>query len=96
MSVITGFTNQTAQLQRYTGKDGFNKPTYAAAETIKVRRDGAWGKERTAVGTEIDAESEYMTEATVSVQDKVDGIPIKGVVEITGKNGVLLGYEFTT
>ncbi len=93
MSLISGFARQEATLERKTGNDGFGKPTYSAPETIKVRKDPGKGVRRSSTGTDVAVETTYLTEATVSVQDKLDGSEVRRVEEIIAKNGVRLGCE---
>lgn len=94
MSLISSFSKQTATHERYTGKDGFGKPAYAVPVIIKVRKDPAKGVKRSATGTDVAVETEYLSEAVVSVQDKVDGSVVRRSAEIIWTNGRRLGCEF--
>ena len=101
MSLISGFANQTATLER-AGRDADGnprydaegQPTYDPPETIKVREDPATGVKRSATGADVDAESTFLTEAEVSVQDRVNGSAVRRVEEVIGKGGKRLGCEF--
>lgn len=93
MSLIKGFTNQQASLQAYTGKDGFGKPTYATAKTIKVRKERAEGVTRSATGTDVVVETYYLTEVSLRLQDKLDGVAVRRVRDVIDKSGVKLGCE---
>ncbi len=94
MSLISSFSKQTATHEVYTGKDGYGKPAFAGVVTIKVRKDPAKGVKRSATGTDVAVETEYLSEAVVSVQDRVDGAYVRRSAEIIGKNGRRLGCEF--
>lgn len=93
MSLISGFANQQATHEAYTGKDGFNKPTYAVPATIKVRKEPAKGVRKSATGTDVAVETYYLTEATVSLQDRLDGTSVRRVRDVVSKGGVRLGCE---
>lgn len=93
MSLISGFANQAVTLQSYTGKDGFGKPTYGSARTIMARKEPDRGVVRSATGTDVPVNTYYLTEETIDLQDKLDGVPIRRIREVIGKGGQLLGYE---
>lgn len=94
MSLLTEMAHQTATIERYSGKDGFGKPTYAAPATILVRKDPARGVRRSATGTDVQVETRYMTEATVTLQDRVDGYSVRRVEEKNDIDGKFSHYEF--
>jgi hypothetical protein len=96
VSLISGFTNQTAKHEVRTGKDGFNRPVYGAVRTIKVRREPASGVIRSATGTDVAVESHYITEAVVAVEDRIDGSPVRRVSELINKGGAREGFEAWT
>ena len=93
MSVIKKFARQSATLETYTGRDGFGKATYAPARRIKVRREAASGVRRSATGTDVDVETYYITEATVTIRDKIDGKAIRRIREVTNAKGNVDGVE---
>lgn len=95
MSLIGSFSKQAAVLERATGGyDSEGQPAVGAPETIKVRKEPASGVKRSATGADVDVETVYMTEAAVSVQDRVDGSEVRRVEEIVDKAGKRLGCEF--
>ena len=101
MSLISGFANQKATLERAERDAGGNpkydaegQPTYGPPETIKVREDPATGVKTTATGADVDAESTFLSEAVVLVQDRVNGSAVRRVEPIIGKGGRRLGCEF--
>ena len=93
MSVVAKFAKQTADLDVFTGRDGFSKATYAPTRKIKVRREAAEGVRHSATGTDVGVETYYLTEAIVTTNDKIDGHPVRRVKEITSAKGVRLGVE---
>ncbi len=94
MSLIGSFSRQTATLERATGGyDNESQPAYGASETIKVRKEPASGVKRSTTGADVDVETVYMTEAVVSVQDRLDGQSVRRVSEIIDKAGKRLGCE---
>lgn len=94
MSLISSFSKQTATHEVYMGKDGYGKPAFASVATIKVRKDSAKGVKRSATGTDVAVETEYLSEAVVSVQDRVDGSAVRRSEELRLINGRLLGSLF--
>lgn len=94
MSLIGSFSKQTAEHRPYAGRDGYGKPSYGPARTIRVRKDPAAGVRRSETGTDVAVETEYLTEEAVALHDDVDGKTVRRVVEIHGKNGKRLGCEF--
>lgn len=94
MSLIGSFSKQTATLERATGGyDDEGQPAHGTQETIKVRKEPASGVKRSATGADVDVETVYMTEAVISVQDRLDGLPVRRVSEIIDKGGKRLGCE---
>lgn len=93
MSLVAGFANQTARLEKRTGKDGFNKPVYSAPRTIRVRKEPAKGVTRSSAGTDVATESYYLTESPVAVEDRLDGFPVRRVKDVVSKGGKTIGFE---
>jgi hypothetical protein len=93
VSLISGFANQQATHEAYAGKDGFGKPTYSAAVTIRVRKEPSRGVRRSATGTDVAVETYYLTEAVVNLQDRIDGTSVRRVRDVVSKGGVRLGCE---
>lgn len=93
MSLAARYTNQTARLEAYKGKDGFGKPTYSVAHTIKVRREPSKGVVRSPTGTDVGVETHYVTEANLTIQDKLDGLTIRRIETIVSFAGHTLHYE---
>lgn len=96
MSIVSGFTNQKAMLQTYAGRDGFGKATYNSPRTIRVRKEPAQGVRISATGTDVAVETSYLTEETVTTQDRIDGVNVRRVADIIGMGGERLGCEVWT
>lgn len=94
MSLIGSFSKQSATLERAGGVyDDEGQPLPGETETIRCRKEPAAGKKRTATGEDVDVETVYMTEAVVTVEDKLDGHTVRRVEEIIDKAGKRLGCE---
>lgn len=93
MSLVAGFCNQSAILQRKTGRNVDNEPTYSDPAEISARVEPAEGLRRSATGDLIDVETYVLTETGVAVGDCIDGEEVRRVQSIIGKSGQTLGYE---
>jgi hypothetical protein len=93
MGLVAGFTHQTASHEAYSGRDNFGKPTFAPVQQIRVRREPAKGVSRSATGTDVAVETYYLTEALVSVQDRLDGTSVRRVKTIVDFDGFAIGTE---
>lgn len=96
MSLISGFCNQAAELKRLKSagsSDGYEEAEYHPPETIKVRKETKRGLVRTALGSEVQAETYVLTEEEIIVGDLIDGIEVRRIETIDAKNGALLGFE---
>jgi hypothetical protein len=100
MSVVTGFTNQDATLERpQLNDDGepisdeFGDTLYSAPETIRVRKERRQRWVRSSSGVEIVASTYVLTESVINPDDRIDGRKVEAVEDIIAKNGTQLGTE---
>jgi hypothetical protein len=100
MGTVSGFTNQTATLERLkkstSGEqlyDEFGDPLYEASETIRVRKERRQRWVRSASGVEIVASTYIITEELVNPGDKIDRLKVEAVEDLISKNGKHLGTE---
>jgi hypothetical protein len=93
LSLISGFTNQTVSYEKRTGKSNYTGITYAPAVEIPARKELRQTRVRNAQGSEVLSTTYVLTEHSVALGDKIDGLEIQALESIVNKGGRLLGYE---
>jgi hypothetical protein len=94
MSLLTGFTHQTATLERNAGTlDDFGDTVFEDPVTIKVRRERKQQRITSATGAERISTTYILTEELVNTGDRVDGEVVQAVEDIINKAGKFLGTE---
>lgn len=93
MSLISGFTNQTATLEKRTGGDGFGGDAYAAPETIKVRKERRQQWVSDPNGVQVKSTTYVLSERVLDVGDQIDGKRVVAVEDVVDKAGKTLGTE---
>lgn len=100
VSVISGFVNQTAQLERPqldpNGEplsDEFGDTLYESPTTIKVRKERRQRWVRSSSGVEIVASTYILAEEIVNPGDRIDGSKVEAVEDIINKAGKQIGTE---
>ena len=86
---ITKYLIHTATFQERTGEDRWGKQTFAATTTIKVRRSTKQKLLKTQTGHELIPVTQYMTEQTIKLGDRIDGQEIQGVESIEDFKGTI-------
>lgn len=93
MSLISGFTNQTAEYKARTGGDGFGGDAYADPETIKVRKERRQQWVSDPSGVQVKATTYILAERILNVGDQIDGRRVVAVEDVVDKAGKTLGTE---
>jgi hypothetical protein len=95
MSILTGFTHQTATLERLVpdAYDVYGEPLYGAPETIRVRLERRQRWVMAENGIRGINSTYVLTEARLNPGDNIDGRKIEAVEDIISKGGKFLGTE---
>lgn len=75
--------------------DKFGEPQYEGPKVIKCRRETTIKDVQTDTGSIMKSSTCYFTDASQSIRagDKLDGVPVKEVLQYVNPSGVAEGYE---
>lgn len=94
MSLISGFTNQTATLRvKLPGGDGFGGDAYGEPETVRCRKERRQQWVSDPNGVQVKSTTYVLTERVLNVGDEIDGRRIVAVEDVVDKSGKTLGSE---
>lgn len=83
---------QTVTIERRTGTNGFGEPIYEAPARIRALYMPREGVRRSATGDDVEVESYVLTEAPVSLGDRIEGSDVRRLEPIVRK-GQTIGRE---
>ena len=91
--MLTPYANQSIIHEVASAPNAYNEIQYAAAVSIKGRKEGSNRLIRTATGEEVVAGAFVMTGTLVTVNDKLDGRVVLRVDPVPALSGVTAFYE---
>lgn len=94
MSLISGFTNQTATIRaKLPGGDGYGGDNYGDPYEAPVRKERRQTWVAGPDGVQVKSTTYVLTEEILNVGDEVDGERVVAVEDIRPADGTLIGTE---
>jgi hypothetical protein len=85
--------NQTVSYEQFLSQDGYNKPTFSAAQTVAARVEGRRRMVTTLEGENIISSTTVFTQTAVTTLDKIDSRRVLEVMNMVDGEGNIIGYE---